>query len=65
MVGGSGYGLGYGWWVALQLVIELILMVFSMWYFLYAKITMVSGNRWIWVVAMVDVGCGQGSDSEC
>lgn len=64
MVGGSHYGLGYGWWVTLQLVLELILMVFSMWYFLYAKITMVGGNRWIWAVATVDVGCGHGSDSE-
>ena len=25
---------------------------------------MVGGNRWIWVVAIVDVGCGHGSDSE-
>ena len=45
-------------------------MVFSMWFFffllffLYVKITMVGGNRWIWVVAIVDVGCGHGSDSE-
>ena len=56
-------------------MMELILMVFSMWFlflffilfyfiFLYAKITMVGGNRWIWIMAIVDVGCGHGSDSE-
>ena len=61
---GCGYGLGYGWWVALQLMMELNFDgVFNVVFF-FANITMVGGNRWIWAVATVDVGCGHGSDSE-
>ena len=56
---GYGYGLGYGWWVALQLMMELILMVFSVWYSFMqiSQWSVVIGGfglwpQWMWVVVM-------------
>ena len=45
-------------------VFNVVFILFYFILFLYLKITMVGGNRWIWIMAIVDVGCGHGSDSE-